>query len=239
VAEASHKVAQAEERRLAALVGYTKLIAPYDGVVVARNANTGDFVVPAGGDHSAPVRSADQASTKAAPIFVVARVDVVRVYVDVPEADANFVQKGTKATVEIRALQHDPISASVTRTSWSLHVKSRTLRAEIDLPNLNEQLLPGMYAYGRIVVDHPNVRVVPRQAVVELGEQTYCYVAVDGKAVRTAVQTGLSDDNWIEVVGKESKPKSDGKWIDFTGQEKIVIGDLTELSDGQKIDVES
>ena len=56
VTEAALKVAIAEQNRLAALVGYTKLTAPYDGVVVARNANTGDFVLPAGGDPSAVSR---------------------------------------------------------------------------------------------------------------------------------------------------------------------------------------
>ena len=239
MAQARLKVAESEERRLAALVGYTQLTAPYDGVVVVRNANTGDFVLPAAGDPSASSTSADQAASRATPVYVVARIDVFRIYVDIPEGDANYVQKGSKASVEVRALQSDPIPATVTRTSWSLHVKSRTLRAEIDLPNVDAKLLPGMYAYGKVRIERDNVRVVPRSTVVELGEQTYCYFYENGKAIRTEVQTGIRDDDWVEVTGKLASAKSQtgNSWTGLAGQEQIITGDLSELSDGQKVEI--
>ncbi|MCS6849777.1 MAG: hypothetical protein NZ700_01245 [Gemmataceae bacterium] len=166
VAKANLQVAQADERRLSALVGYTRLTSPYDGIVVARNANTGDFVLPATGDPSAEPRSSDQSSARAAPIYVSARTDIVRVYVDVPETEANFVvsevdrtngssRPVTSAWVRIQALQDDEIPATVTRTSWGLNVRSRTLRAEIDLPTPQARIAPGMYAYGRVRIDRP------------------------------------------------------------------------------------
>src|SRR5262249_54252731 len=135
VARAKARVADAEVKRLAALVGYLKLTAPYDGIVVARNANRGDFVMPASGDLSSSPRSGDESPARAAPIFVVARIDLLRIYVDVPEGDANYMAKGTKASVLVRAYRDTELPAQVTRTSWALNVKSRTLRAEIDLPN--------------------------------------------------------------------------------------------------------
>ncbi len=151
VAKSDLEVSISDAKRLEAWVGYITLSAPYDGVIVARNANTGDFVVPAAGDLTAMERAPYLAPAgHAAPIYVVDRTDVVRIFVDIPEQDANYVHVGTKATVLAQAYSEDPIPGTVTRTSWALNVKSRTLRAEIDLPNPGSQLLPGMYAYAKV-----------------------------------------------------------------------------------------
>ncbi len=175
VARARLVVAESEQKRVEALVGYLTLIAPYDGVIVVRNANTGDFVVQSSGDPSARSMSPDLAPDRAAPIFVVDRTDVVRIFVDIPEGDADFVQKGTKATVLAKAFRDLELPASVTRTSWALNVKSRTLRAEIDLPNPDERLLPGMYAYGKVIIERPGIRALPLDALTYSGEQTFCW----------------------------------------------------------------
>src|SRR5262249_54031434 len=143
VARARLVVAESEAKRLKALVGYLTLTAPFDGVIVARNVNTGDFVLPATGDPSATRRSPDQAPDRSAPLYVVDRTDVLRIYVDVPEQDADFVTIGTKAKVLVRAYRDKEFPASVTRTAWALNVKSRTLRVEIDIPNPESRILPG------------------------------------------------------------------------------------------------
>ena len=95
-----------------AWVGYLKLPAPFDGVIVARNANTFDFVLPSTGDPTAMERSPHLApGGSAAPIYVVDRLDIVRIFVDIPEQDANYVQIGTKATVVAKAYREQPIPA--------------------------------------------------------------------------------------------------------------------------------
>ena len=119
VAEADLKVAESEEKRLKAWVDYLVLPAPYDGVIVARNANTFDFVLPSRGDPSAFQRGPYLSpSGTAAPIYVVDRTDIVRIFVDIPEQDANYVHIGSKATVLVRAYRDQPIPGTVTRTSW-------------------------------------------------------------------------------------------------------------------------
>ena len=156
VAISELEVAKSEARRLEAWVGYLKLLAPYDGIVVARNANTWDFVLPTTGDPTAIDRAPDLSpSGQAAPIYVVERTDIVRIYVDIPERDANSVHVGSSARVKIWAYRDAWLQASVTRLSWALNARSRTLRAEIDLPNPGSQVLPGMYAYGEVEVEHP------------------------------------------------------------------------------------
>ena len=71
------------------------------------------------------------------------------------------------------------------RSAWSLDPKSRTLRTEIDLKNPGERLRPGMYAYAVLTVEHADVWTVPAAALVTQGEQAFCYLVEDGKAVRT------------------------------------------------------
>ena len=136
VAEAALRVAESEEKRLQAWVDYLVLPAPYDGVIVARNSNTFDFVLPTTGDpsayHRAPYLSP---SAAAAPIYVVDRIDIVRIFVDIPEQYADYVHIGSKANVLIKAYRDQPIPSAVIRTSWALNIQSRTLRAEIDLAN--------------------------------------------------------------------------------------------------------
>ena len=239
VAGARLKVAQADEQRLAALYGYTRLTSPYEGIVVWRNANTGDFVLPATGDPSASGRTAEQSSDKASPIYVVARTDIVRIYVDVPEYEANYIvsevdrkagdtRAVTNATVRVPAFHNEDIPADVTRSSWALNMKSRTLRAEIDIHNPDAKLLPGMYAYGTVRIEQPKALVLPQKALVESGNDVVCFLYDKGKSVKTLVQTGLRSDGWVEVL----KWKQGDTWVDFTGDEQVLDCDLSELSDG-------
>lgn len=242
VARADLAVAQSEERRLKAWVGYLTLTAPFDGVIVARNANTGDFVLPASGDLTAMQRAPDISPDKAAPIYVVDRVDVVRIFVDIPEADANFVQIGTKATVLARAFRDQPVPGTVTRTSWALNIKSRTLRAEIDLPNPESRLLPGMYAYGNVIIEHPGVRTLPTEALVFSGDQTFCWQYEDGHAVRTEIETGVTDGRWVEVTNRRVSASSrnsnnDIAWTPFNGTEQVILGDLSILTNQHSVRV--
>ena len=223
--KAKVKVSEADERKAAAMLAYTKVTAPYDGVVTVRNANTGDYVQAVTGDKSTANPSA---------IFVVARIDLVRVFVDVPEAYARYVQKGTKAVVRAEALSGLQIPATVTRTSWAIREKTRTLRAEIDLSIKDyDGLRPGMYVNAKVLVQRSNVYALPQQALMVSGNQTYCYLLRSTKAVKTPVQAGISDGTWVEV----DQMKIDDPWQKVTGNEEVILADLSELTDGQTVKV--
>jgi multidrug efflux pump subunit AcrA (membrane-fusion protein) len=239
-AEARVPVAIAEERRLAALVDYLTITAPYDGVVLARNVNLGDFVTPASGDPSQGAFSLGVSPSRSTPLYVLNRTDPVLFIIGVPEADSAYVAAGSRARVRVPALANHEFSAPVTRTSWALNPTSRTLQAQVELPNPKGNFLPGMYAYGSVFIERPDVRALPVSAVTQIGNQTYCYLALDGKAVRTPVQTGVSDGAWVEVTGRlvRSPASSEGKWVPFDGTEAVLAGDLSELSDGAPVRVE-
>jgi multidrug efflux pump subunit AcrA (membrane-fusion protein) len=177
---------------------------------------------------------------QATPLYLLNRIDPVLFVVGVPEADAAYVGPGTRGRIRVPALANHEFPARVTRTSWALNPTSRTLQAQVELPNPQGKFLPGMYAYGSALIERPNVRALPVSAVTQIGNQTYCYLAVDGKAVRTPVQTGVSDGSWVEVTGRLVRPAGspEGTWQAFDGTEAVIDGDLSELSDGVPVQVE-
>ncbi len=240
VAKARVSVAESDAKRLDAWVGYLTIPAPYDGVVVARNANSWDFVLPQTGDptadHNAPHLSP---SGKAAPIYVVDRTDIVRIFVDVPEADANYVRVGAKAKVQIKGYRDEWIPGYVARTAWALNVKSRTLRAEIDLRNFGNEILPGMYAYGKVIIERNNVRALPADTLTYSDDKAFYWSYENGHAVRTEVQVGVSDGDWVEVTNRHVPTKSgEDSWALIDGSEQVILGNTSELTDGCTVQLE-
>lgn len=235
VAKARVQVADSDAKRLDAWVGYLTIPAPYDGVIVARNANSWDFVLPATGDPTADVHAPHLSpSGKAAPIYVVDRTDIVRIFVDIPEKDANYVRVGSKARVQIKAYRDTWMPAAVTRTAWALNTKSRTLRAEIDLSNIGTEVLPGMYAYGKVIIERDNVLALPASAIVHRGDQTYYWSYEEGHAALREIETAVSDGEWIEVTNRHATPKYAGEEprAPVDGSEVVIVGDTSILSEG-------
>lgn len=224
-AEASVDVAKAARDYAATMLQYAQIRAPYDGVVTERNVNTGDFVQPA------------PTGVKGQPLFVVNQIDRVRVFVNVPGADAAWVHDGDPVSLRLQGAGGEAFQGKVTRNARSLNPQSRTLRTEIDLPNPQGKLLPGMYVQATITVQHPNVWTLPAAAVLTEGDQTFCYRVEGGKAVRTPLQVGLRGGGLVELL-KQQKAASPGAgehWEEITGQEEIVVSDPASLSDGQPV----
>jgi HlyD family secretion protein len=257
VAEHDLLVAVSDAAKSRAWVDYLKLYAPFDGVIVGRNANTSDFVLPQVGDPTAMQRAPFLSpSGQAAPIYVVDRTDIVRIFVDIPEGDANGVRgedapkqgdelkrwliereksglpgTGTKALVQIKGYKDTWFPATVTRTAWALNVKSRTLRAEIDLLNPGSQILPGTYAYGRVFLERSDVLALPLSALFYSGDKTYCWRYEKGRAVQTEIQTGIDDGEWIEVTNRRLAES----WVPIDRSEQVILGDLSLFEEGEAV----
>jgi RND family efflux transporter MFP subunit len=221
VADAHLQVAQKAHEYAQTLLQYTEIRAPFDGVVTQRKINDGDFVQPATG-------------RKGDALFVVDEVDPMRVFVHVPELEAVWMRKGLVARVRSDALGGREFEGTVARTAGALDPTNRTLRTEIDLPNPYGELLPGMYVDVTIVAERPDAWALPASAVVTEDDGSFCYRVVHGKAVRTPVRLGLRGEDEVEALQWKS-PGKDGTWQDFTGEEKVVKGDLAGLKDGEEI----
>jgi RND family efflux transporter MFP subunit len=225
VGEARLELTKADRDYVETLLQYTKVRAPFDGVITRRNVNTRDLAQPA-------------AASKGDPLFVVEKVDPVRVFVNVQELEAVWVRDGDTALIRPQSLPGQQFKGKVTRTSGALHPQNRTLRTEIDLPNAEGKLLPGMYVTATIIVEHKNVWALPVAAVVTQGEQTFCYRVENGKAFRTPIQVGLRGTDLVEVLKKQTKPTKtgeEGRWEDFSGEEVIVASDPGSWTDGQAV----
>lgn len=173
---------------------------------------------------------------------MVDKIDVVSVFVEIPEKNANQVRAGTKATVLAKAYRDQPIPASVTRTSWVANVKPRVLRAEIDLPNSDGRLKPGIYAAVGLVTGRTGVRALPVTAIESVDDRTYFWICQNGHAVRTAVETGVSDGQWIEVIkhrvpASQTAAPGDEPWMPIDGSEPVILDDVSNLQDGAPVQV--
>jgi HlyD family secretion protein len=223
VAEANLQVARANRERAAALLRYARIEAPYDGIVSRRTISRGDFVQPPAG--AAQV-----------PLYVVQRRDVMRIFVDVPEADAVWVKEGTPVGVRIPVLHEREFPGTVRRMSYALKRQSRTLLAEVDLSNPDDLLRPGMYAHATIQLERSDVLTLPASAVATQGDvnegyRHFCFVVENGKVRRMAILVGARGRQQVEVLKKQVE----GAWEDFTGEERVVRGDLSSLNDGQDV----
>jgi RND family efflux transporter MFP subunit len=205
---------------------FATLKAPYAGVVTQRNIDRGDFVQPA-------------TQARGNPLFVVQRTDLMRVLVSVPESDADWVGDGCDAGFRVQALRgREYKEQKVARVSWSLNPRERTLTAEIDVPNPDGALRPGMYVYATITAQRIGLRTLPASAVVTRpdqtqGDKTFCFGVEGGKAVQTPVKVGARDDQRVEVLAKQ--PPGGGAWQPFTGDEEVAV-DGSKLSDGQAVE---
>jgi HlyD family secretion protein len=226
-AKAHVQVAQAEEARLWALLQYADIRAPYDCIVVRRNVHTGHFLQPGTGSGSQP-------------LFVVARTDLLRVVVEIPEIDALLVTDGLPAVIRVQSAKDRDFRGKVARLSESVDAKSRTLRAEIDLDNKDNTLRPGMYAYVTFHVTLADRMTLPAAAVVVQGNKTFCWQVVNGKAKQIDLRIGLRQDDVVEVLKKKasnSQADSSGTWVDVAGDELVILGNLANLRVDQPVAV--
>ncbi len=210
-ATSSVKVARTDAVRIQALRQYASIVAPYDGVVTRRHVDVGDLTEP--GNHGQP-------------LFVVARDDIVRIIVSVPEMYATQVEPGDRVLIRLQALSGRNFEAKVTRTSWMLDAKNRTLHTEIDLANPKGVLRPGLYAHATIVVEeHSDVLSVPTSAVVRQESGSSCVVVAGGQTLRKPVTVGLDDGTRAEITSG------------LTGDEDVVKSNASALVDGQHVEI--
>src|SRR5258707_2944400 len=192
-AAAQVELAAATVERIKTLVAYAQFVAPYDGVVARRIVNRGDLVQAA-------------TSTRTTPLFTVQRIDTIRVFCDVPENDVPHLHVGDTAIVKPYGFEGKPFLGTVTRFSLRLSPETRNMRTEIDLPNPDERLYPGMYAEVSLEMNRrPEALTVPAAAVGSDSVGSFVYTISDNRVTRVGINIGLTDSGRTEVTGGLSK----------------------------------
>ena len=160
-------VDRAELTKNQSMLDYAQIIAPFDGVVTQRFADTGAMV-------AAGISSEKQAL----PVLELAQNDVLRLDIPVPESVVPSIREGDSVQVHVGAMNRD-FDGKIVRFSRQLDESTRTMITEIDVPNANLTLVPGMYADVKIRLQHrQDVLCVPIVAIVRGDGKPYV-LAVD------------------------------------------------------------
>lgn len=212
-ARADLNVARADADKTQALWGYTQIRAPFDGIVSTRQVDTGHLVTAS--------------ATGSKPLFTVVAAETVRLFADVPEADAALVENKLEAKIKVAALGGAPLEGQITRTSWVLNAGTRTLHVQIDLPNPDGRLRPGMSAQvDLLIAQRFDVVALPKSAVLTQDGQSFCLrIDATNKLVKQAIKTGLKTATDVEIT--------DG----LTGNELVIGTNLSAFREGQLVEV--
>jgi RND family efflux transporter MFP subunit len=202
--------AQAKERHDRVLFEYSKITAPFAGVVTQRYANLGTLV-----------QAGTSSSTQALPIVKLSEDDTFRLVIPVPESSVKFVRLGSKVQVRIPSLDKT-VSGSVARFSVDVSQDTRTMHTEVDVLNPNRSLMPGMYAEATLTLEGKNnALVVPLTAIDQAnGHSSVFLVDENNRLLQRQVQIGLLTDNDAEVLSG------------LTEGDRVVVSDRNSLKPG-------
>ena len=219
-AKAKLKVSQSDIAQAETMLTYTELNAPFDGFVTSRHVDAGHYVQPAG-------------ASNAQPLMTVANVSKVRVFVNVPESEAAWVDAGfgkadvgDVVTILSPSLPGGKIDSRVTRTSLQLDPQSRSLSAEIDLDNADLKLLPGAFVTTKMLLEQrDDVLTLPIGAIIKAADGTKCCVVVDGKIQHRPIELGLRAGDDVEIKSG------------LDGSENVVLVRAGSLQTGQAVEI--
>jgi RND family efflux transporter MFP subunit len=181
--------AGAAVRRLEQLTRYKQITAPFSGIVTRRNVDTGALILAGG-------------SGNANPLFELAQVNTLRVFVDVPQAHMRDVTVNLPVEVRVSEFPDRTFSGKVVRTAGALQASSRTLLTEIQVDNQDGALLPGIHAEVKLKLAQSAPPIlVPATSVINRGEGSLVAVVDGGQTIRLQkVQIGRDLGASIEVV---------------------------------------
>ena len=197
--------AEANVRRLEELKSFQRVEAPFSGVITRRNTDIGMLINAGNGGSSQQ-------------LFFLAQTDPMRVYVNVPEADASFIRPGIGAYLELTQFPGQKFQGKVVRTAEAIDLSTRTLLTEVDVPNKSAQLLPGGYAQVHLQVKITAQRIqVPvnallfrseglRAVVIDANHHTRLQSLTIGRDFGSSLEVlnGLKPDDWIVLNPPDS-----------------------------------
>jgi RND family efflux transporter MFP subunit len=207
------EVSQADQQHYKALSEYSRITAPFDGVVTWRYADRGSLI------------QAGTSNISSMPVVKLSQVNVLRLRIPVPESLAASVRDGEPADIRIKATD-EHISGKVIRSTDSLDRSTRTMQAEVDVPNRDYKLTPGMYADVSLRIQNdPNALTLPLQAVNRGADKTTVLFVDPGNHVEEReVHTGIEGSNRIQILSGLNEG------------DRVIVGNLGSYRSGQLVD---
>lgn len=207
------EISQAEREHYGALSEYSKITAPFDGVVTWRYADTGSLI------------QAGTSNENSLPVVKLSQVNVLRLRIPVPESLASSVHDGEPADIRVKAT-NEHFTGQVKRSTDALDRSTRTMQVEVDVPNQNFKLSPGMYAEVSLRVQNdPSALTIPLQAIDRGAEKTTALLVNSQNHVEEReIRTGIEGSDRIQVLAglKEG--------------DRVIVGNLGQYRAGQLVD---
>jgi RND family efflux transporter MFP subunit len=207
------EVAQANQKQYAAMSAYTRIVAPFSGVITNRYADTGALLA-----------AGTSSSTQAIPVVRLAETSKLRLVLPIPESVAAQIHLGDPVKVHVQALDQD-IEGKVSRFADSLDRQTRTMETEMDFDNSAGRLIPGMYAETRLSLrEKKNALTIPLQAVSRNGSDATVLVVNKQNVIEERhVRLGVDDETRVEVLSG------------LSDQDRVVVGSRTQFRSGETV----
>jgi RND family efflux transporter MFP subunit len=205
--------AQAKLAHDQALFDYSRITAPFAGVVTNRYANLGTLM-----------QAGTDSSTQALPLVRLSEDDLFRLVIPVPESYVEYIRIGDPVEVSVPSLNRT-FPGKVARFSVEVREDTRTMHTEVDIPNPERVLMPGLFAEATLTLQKKdNILTVPVQAVSHENNQTAVYMvnAQDQIAIQP-VTAGMQTTNNVEILSGVSEG------------EQVVVSDRSGLKAGEKV----
>ncbi|MCU1312703.1 MAG: efflux transporter, family, subunit [Acidobacteriaceae bacterium] len=207
-------VSKADMERVGALQSYTTVTAPLSGVVVWRYADTG-----------ALIQAGTSSDTQSLPLIKLSQSDLLRLRLPVPEDAVGYIHQGDTVSIRVDSL-HRSFTGKIVRFTRNVSLDTRTMQTEIDLPNTDLSIDPGMYANTYVQLAHQeNVLTIPLLAVQRDDSGAAIVLLLDrqDRIQRRKVDLGIEGSRLAEV--KSGLQQGD----------RVVLGNAAHLKDGEQI----
>jgi cobalt-zinc-cadmium efflux system membrane fusion protein len=189
----------------------TQITAPFAGEIVKRNVDSGALVSPS------------------TPVVTLIHLETLKVVANVLEKDVGLITSGMKAKILTEAYPGKPFEGTVVRINKALDLATRTLQAEINIPNPGHLLKPGMFAKIEMVLKaNPNALTIPKEAVLKEGGKEFVFAVEGNQAFRKPVVTGIEHERVIEIV----EGVKEGDKIVVRGQESLKDRSTIRIVEG-------
>lgn len=203
---------QANRAQIGAMEDYSRIIAPFNGIVTWRYADTGALI------------QAGTSNNTSEPVVKVAEINVLRLRVPVPESVAAHVRVGTKASIRVQATG-EHLDGKVSRLTDSFDRSTRDMQVEVDIPNDKHKLSPGMYADVSLFLENRNdVLTIPVEAINRENDRTTVLLVNQQNRIELReIKLGLEDPDKAEVVSG------------LSAGDKVIIGNFSAYHPGQEV----
>ncbi len=188
--EANYREKDARAKYDHELVRYKTIVAPFDGIITRRFVDPWNLI-----------SSGTGTTSHALPILKESYVDMMRVYVGIPESEVRYIRRGLPVWMTVQGLRGRKFEGRVTRFDFALDHETRTMRTEIDILNPDHSLMPGMFGWAHILLkNYHKTLSIPKMAVIEERHGDFAYVIRNGKKVKVPIVIGDENGDYVQVL---------------------------------------